>query len=183
MKASTKKTPEEYAAEIEKVLGKSVPDILRAGALCAEAQQALDKTEQEDLKSRLKERSEGDFSKYAKIGKAKGRLSQIEDKLPPCYTIIYLIARMTEAVLNKAVADGVIHPRAKREDIKAILPTKTRKERPILLGSLHAKPDCPPETQLAVVQALSELAAEYGDMILLRDCKVAAKSTPTKVAA
>ena len=176
-----KKTPQQYAAEISKTWTKSVPSIIDTGILCAEAKTKLKPVDRKLLLDYLKgSMTSGNFSKLVKIGTQSKRLRAIQDKLPPSYTTIYLIAGLQEAQLQGALAEGLIHPNVGREVVQVLAGGKSHASS--LLGALYALDECSDQTRLAVTKAIVDLAAEHKDEVKLKGVSVGQPAEQKKAA-
>jgi hypothetical protein len=110
---------EEYRQRIWSGWKKTVEDFLELGAVCRDAADNLSKPEVETLLQSDLPINESTFWKFVTIGRDQ-RLPSIAERLPPKFTIIYEVSRLTEAQFEQAVASQKIHPKVRREDIEAL---------------------------------------------------------------
>jgi hypothetical protein len=93
-----------------------VNEILKRGNYCVQAREQLSTKGYSALLKKLPF-GEADFSKYMRIGK-DDRLSKIAELLPPSFSSIYLISRLSNEQLKAGIETGVISPKATRKDIE-----------------------------------------------------------------
>jgi hypothetical protein len=106
-----------YARHIEENWHKATGGIFKVAKLCAEAKNTLTKGQLKELIGQLPfDRST--FSKLTAIGE-KGRLSDPELRrlLPPHYSIVYELTKLTDEECAAAVDEGVIHPKSTRVEV------------------------------------------------------------------
>ncbi len=72
---------------------------------------------------RAAQMSQTHFTELVVIGRDQ-RLRQIEALLPPAFPIIFAISHLSNALLDEAVRDGVIHPHVRGAEIKALHKSK-----------------------------------------------------------
>ena len=115
-----------YATAIAAAWNKSLDSILDAASLCAQADEALSSAEKADLLAQLPFAAPT-FSKLVKIGNdSRLRREDVRRHLPPSYSIIYEAALLSDGQLRQAIADGVLHPEAKRTEVQACAATSER---------------------------------------------------------
>jgi hypothetical protein len=110
---------EEYRQRIWSGWKKTVEDFLELGTACRDAADNLSKSGLETLLQTDMPINESTFWKFVTIGRDP-RLPGIAGSLPPKFTIIYEVSRLTEAQFEQAVASQKIHPKVHREDITAL---------------------------------------------------------------
>lgn len=139
-----------YVHEIGSRWYKMTDGILDVADLCAEAVRTLCPEDRKNLRGCLGF-SKGTMSKLVQISR-NGRLrdDQVRKYLPPNYTILYEIAKLSDALLFAAIADGVIRIDMHREDLTGWLP-KGQKPKPEILFTLFGLDDIS-EGRLVVFQ-------------------------------
>src|SRR6185312_7821302 len=111
----------EYADKINASWRKTTESILETARLCADANKDLKSKDRARLIKQLAFNA-ATFSKLVKIG-SKYQLQQdpVKSLLPPSYSILYEIAKLTEGDLQAAISEGVINPGMTRRDLDAWL--------------------------------------------------------------
>jgi hypothetical protein len=110
-------TVQDFARPIEENWYRASSSIFKVAKLCAEAKNTLTKVQLRELIGQLPfERSI--FSKLSAIGD-NDRLCdpQLRQLLPPHYSIVYEVTKLTDEELDLAVDEGVIHPKATRVEL------------------------------------------------------------------
>jgi len=109
----------DYVTEIAKEWHRNVDSSLKVGRLCADASKVWSDAERLAFVEKLPFK-ESAFSKYKRIGLDK-RLYSVEMRplLPPHYTTLYALTRLTDDDFKLAVSEGVIHPGLEREALQA----------------------------------------------------------------
>jgi hypothetical protein len=108
---------ESLAARIEAAWDRTLAGILEMAKLCQEAKTSLTWEERKELYNRLPfHRTQ--FEKLAAVG-LHPRLQNptLKTRLPPHYSTLYELCDLNDQEFDKAVAENVIHPKAKRADI------------------------------------------------------------------
>ncbi|HEX3755125.1 MAG TPA: hypothetical protein VHV26_08620, partial [Rhizomicrobium sp.] len=92
--------------------------ILKTCAICADARHTLGVSGLRLLFGKLRF-SASMFSKLAKIG-ADARMyrEDLQIHLPPDYSTLYLVCRLSDIKLDAALKDGVIRPDMHRKDLE-----------------------------------------------------------------
>ena len=125
----------------------------------------MNDSERDELMEELKgSMSKGNFSKLVKIGNEKKRLLEIQDKLPPNYTTIYLLAKLPPKELAKAIAVGQVNPSVTRDEVVQLAGGKSRPPSD-LLGKLFALEGCSDQTRFAVTKEIEALAQKYDGQV------------------
>ena len=109
-------TVAEYAVRIAQRWQKSVHSILETASICAEAKRRLPGYQLRALKAQLPFKGPM-FSKLCAIG-SDDRLHALADKLPPSWTIISDLQRLSKADLERAVKADVVKPGLQRDKLK-----------------------------------------------------------------
>jgi hypothetical protein len=106
------------ASEINGNWRRGVAAFMNIARLCAEASGRLTTAQKSELMTCLPF-GEATFSKFVKIG-TDTRLNtpEIQLLLPPHYTTIYAVTQLTNQELSLAIADKVVHPDMKREELR-----------------------------------------------------------------
>jgi hypothetical protein len=108
-----------YVKAINTSWHKSTDSILETAKICAEAEKKLNANEKAKLFKDLIF-SKATFSKLAKVGSQTRLLSEnVKPLLPPNYSILYDIAKLSERDLGQAIKDGIINPNMSRADLEA----------------------------------------------------------------
>jgi hypothetical protein len=107
-----------YASEIQGEWRRGVQAIMEVARLCAEASARLTAAQKSELMAHLPFRR-ATFSKLAQIGAdAHLYVPEIQRLLPPHYTTIYAIALLKDEELKQAIAEKVLHPDLKRDELQ-----------------------------------------------------------------
>lgn len=128
----SKPRAEKWAGEIRTQLGKSVESIIAVGQLLTKAKAELVHGEWgrmfEDQLVPFNARTAQRLMAIA----ANPELSNATHAsfLPPSWTSLYELTKVEPDTLHNALRDRVITPDMKRSDVAALLPAKTRAERP-----------------------------------------------------
>ena len=150
--------------------------ILGTGELCARADVEFPKETRKELLKRLPfEPSK--FSKLATIGRATF-LKDIIDRLPPSYTIIYAVAKLSDEQRTEAVEKDVIRTTMKAKDLGAFLKSKSAKLS-ATQPTLKAVDDILvsiARTEAFDITKESELVGQLTDLVALYGAKVIASS-------
>lgn len=107
-----------YANRIGASWRQAVQDVMEVARLCAEASARLTAAQKSELMAHLPFRW-ATFSKLAQIG-ADTRLNapEIQRLLPPHYTTMYAVTLLKDEELKQAIAERVLHPDMKREELQ-----------------------------------------------------------------
>jgi len=107
-----------YVKAINASWHKSTDSILETAKVCADAEKKLSKDEKIKLFKDLVF-SKATFSKLAKVGSQARLLNEdVKPLLPPNYSILYAIAKLSEKDLRQAIKDGIINPNMSRADLE-----------------------------------------------------------------
>src|SRR5690242_13433969 len=136
-----------YAERISASWHRSIDSIFETAQLCAEASACLSKDDKAALLADLPFPA-ATFSKLVKIGNdARLRRPGIRRLLPPCYSIIYEVALLSDDRLAEATASGTLHPEMRRDELQEFV---TEDETgaagsPVVLGLIQLPADYPSE--------------------------------------
>jgi len=98
---------------------KTTDSVLETARLCAEAEQKFRPSEKNELLKVL-DFNKATFSKLAKIGSQRHlQLTDVKQFLPPTYTVVYEIAKLSEQDVRLAISEGVISLSMTRSDFDA----------------------------------------------------------------
>lgn len=115
---AVQETVASYVKAINASWHKSTDGILETAKVCAEAEKKLSKDEKTKLFKDLVF-SKATFSKLAKVGSQARLLNEdVKPLLPPNYSILYVIAKLSEKDLRQAIKDGIINPDMSRADLE-----------------------------------------------------------------
>ena len=108
----------DYATAIQINWQRSVDALLSTARLCAEAGARLTTAQKLELIQVLPF-GQTTFSKFVQIG-TDTRLNapDIKRLLPPHYTMLYAVTSLTDEELKQSIAEKVIHPDMKRDDVQ-----------------------------------------------------------------
>jgi hypothetical protein len=153
-----------YAERISASWHRSIDSIFETAQLCAEANACLSKDDKAALLADLPFPA-ATFSKLVKIGNdARLRKPGVRCLLPPCYSIIYEVALLSDEHLAEATASGTLHPEMKRVELQEFA-TKAEADSnpsPIVLGVIQLPPDYPVERLQELHAELQRTAAAFG---------------------
>jgi hypothetical protein len=116
---AVQETIQDRAAAINASWHKTTDGVLETARLCAEADHKLRAAEKSKFFEQL-DFNKATFSKLSKIG-SQHHLEEddIRHYLPPNYTVVYEIAKLSEKDLKLAIKDGVITPYMTRAELEA----------------------------------------------------------------
>jgi len=160
-------TVQDYAKAINTSWQKTTDSVLETARLCAEAEKKLRSAERTKLFNVLVF-NKSTFSKLVKIGSQQHlREDNIKHRLPPNYTVVYEIAKLSADDVRLAISEGVISPSMTRSDFdawvvgrKAGEPEESEKDRVIATIRVPANFDEEKEGELH--EALEKLRSEFG---------------------
>jgi hypothetical protein len=125
------------------------------------------------------------FSKLVKIGQ-EPRLQEAKVKalLPPNYSIVYEVAKLSSHELDAAIADEVITPTMARSDLEAWLSKRlgieqapAKQEQPRVVATVKVSTTFSDEQEAKLEEALKELQEEFGfELVQPRDPELEALS-------
>lgn len=116
---------QKYANRIQSNWQKATEGIFEVARLCAEANSTLTADQKKQLIDSLPFNASA-FSKLAAIGADKRlKSARIQKLLPPNYTKIYPLTKLSDRKLKQAVDRGVIHPTVKRVTLDAFFESQT----------------------------------------------------------
>lgn len=159
----------EYAKSINASWRKSTDSVIETAKLCAEADKKLKPSEKTKLFDVLAF-NKATFSKLAKIGGHSHLLSQdVRPSLPPSYTILYEVAKLSEEDLKLAIKERVINPNMTRADLerwvaerKGEAHSEDEGEKYRLFATLRAPSSLGKEREEELEIALDELMKKFG---------------------
>ena len=109
----------DYAKAINSSWHKTTNSLMNTARLCAEAGNELPPAGKEKLFEEL-DFNKATFSKLAKIGSQQHlQLADVKQFLPPTYTVVYEIAKLSEEDVRLAISEGIISPSMTRSDFDA----------------------------------------------------------------
>lgn len=168
---------ESYAKQINGSWRKTTDSILETAELCAEAVDKLSKDDKTKLVEQL-DFSAATFSKLAKIGQ-EPRLQEEKVKalLPPNYSIVYEVAKLSSGELDAAISDQVISPTMSRADLEAWLTKRfgveeapVSEDKPRVIATVRVPPTFTRAQQAKLEAALERLQEEFDfDLARSRD--------------
>ena len=155
-----------YVKAINASWHKSTDSILETAKVCADAEKKLSKDEKTKLFKDLVF-SKATFSKLAKVG-SEGRLlnEDVKPLLPPNYSILYAIAKLSEKDLRQAIKDGIISPNMSRADLEDWVAEQSGKGKKDdekvdrVIATLLVPSNFARETELQ--QAIDKLKGDFG---------------------
>jgi hypothetical protein len=107
-----------YVSEIRGNWDRGVDAFMNISRLCAQANVQLTTAEKSALMDKLPF-GEATFSKFAGIGSDRRlHTPEIQQLLPPHYTTVYEVSRLSSEQLSLAVANKVLHPDMKRAELQ-----------------------------------------------------------------
>jgi hypothetical protein len=170
-----------YVKAINASWHKSTDSILETARICAEAEKKLSADEKTKLFKDLVF-SKATFSKLAKVGSQARLLNEdVKPLLPPNYSILYAIAKLSEKDLRQAMKDGIINPNMSRADLESWTAEqlgqskKEEQEEKRVIATLLAPADFERDKELQ--QAIDKLRADFGLVVQLpRDLELEAES-------
>jgi hypothetical protein len=121
-----------YASAINGHWQRGVDAFMHIARLCAEASARLTTAQKKELIQAL---PFGDtaFSKFAQIGNdTRLHTPEMQRLLPPHYTTTYAVTLLTDEELKRAIAENVIYPDMKREELQRW--RNSHRELPITVG-------------------------------------------------
>jgi hypothetical protein len=109
---------ESYAVRIDDGWRRLTQGVMKVAQLCFEASERLTATQKKELVQQLPFKQAA-FSKLSQIGKdTRLHAPEVVRLLPPHYSIVYLLTKLTDDKLESAVNEGVINPDMKRADLQ-----------------------------------------------------------------
>lgn len=161
-----------YVAEIGKRTLKTTDDVFDLADFYLRASKELNVSQQVRMMRLLRvKREKGKSygksipSKYRAIASdLRLRKEPLRSLLPPSYTIIYEISRLTSDELHLALQKGIIRPDVRKSEIQALLKKDfTRSSRVTLFNVLqHSELSAP--RKMALQKSLRELMARYPEI-------------------
>ena len=160
---------QDYASAINASWLKTVDSILETARLCAEAFKALSPGDRNRLLKKLIF-SSATFSKLTKIGQHQQlKQAAIKILLPPSYSIIYSVSKLSPAELEAAINEKIVVPSMSRADLDAWKAeragketTQSPKEKVHVIGTLQVPSDYDGKREAELETALDELRAKFG---------------------
>ena len=159
----------DYAKLINASWHKTTESVLETARLCAEANNKLGTEGTKKLIQNL-DFSLATFSKLLKIGQ-DNRLQapKVKSLLPPNYTIVYQVAKLSPDDLTTAVKEGIITPKVSRADLDSWLAARKEKEsaepaesKLRVIATLRVPSDYDDKKQAKLEQILEKLKKEFG---------------------
>ena len=160
----------EYARSINASWRKSTDSVIETARLCADADKKLKPSEKSKLFDVLAF-NKATFSKLAKIGAHSQLLSQdVRPSLPPSYTILYEVAKLTDDEFKLAIKERVINANMTRADLERwvaerkgeVQLSEDEKEKYKLFATLRAPSSLGKEREEQLEKALDELMKDFG---------------------
>lgn len=127
-----------YVARIQAARGKSARATLEMAALIAEAREALDHASFRIL-GKAVGLSAATLSKFVTIHSSRDRLVGRESALPPEWTVMYQVARMSDAHFETLAASGKLGPDLTEKEVKKFMVQREAAE--TLAGSASERMD------------------------------------------
>jgi hypothetical protein len=107
-----------YATRIGDGWRRATQGVMDVARVCFEASERLTVSQKKELVQQLPFK-EPTFSKLGRIGKdTRLHALKVERLLPPHYSIVYLLTKLTDDELEAAAKEGVINPDMKRADLQ-----------------------------------------------------------------
>jgi hypothetical protein len=107
-----------YATRIGDGWRRATQGVMDVARVCFEASERLTVSQKKELVQQLPFK-EAAFSKLGRIGKdTRLHAPEVERLLPPHYSIVYLLTKLTDDELEAAVKEGVLNPDMKRADLQ-----------------------------------------------------------------
>ena len=107
-----------YATRIGDGWRRATQGVMDVARVCFEASERLTVSQKKELVQQLPFK-EPTFSKLGRIGKdTRLHAPEVERLLPPHYSIVYLLTKLTDDELEAAVKEGVLNPDMKRADLQ-----------------------------------------------------------------
>jgi hypothetical protein len=115
-----------YATRIGDGWRRATQGVMDVARVCFEANERLSASQKKELVQQLPFK-EPAFSKLGRIGKdARLHAPEVERLLPPHYSIVYLLTKLTDGELEAAVKESVINQDMKRADLQKWLSSRRR---------------------------------------------------------
>jgi hypothetical protein len=109
---------ESYAVRIDDGWRRVTQGVMKVAQLCFEASERLTATQKKELFQQLPFKQAA-FSKLSRIGKdTRLHEPEVVRLLPPHYSIVYMLTKLTDDKLEAAINEGVINPDMKRADLQ-----------------------------------------------------------------
>lgn len=157
---------QKFATEINRNWHKTTEHVLETARLCAEADKNLRSSEKSKLYDAL-DFNKATFSKLVKIGKQKHLHDEkVKPMLPPNYTVVYELAKLSEEDLGVAIRDKVVNPNMTRGELDAWLSERkgnspeATKER--VIATVCVPSDFDEKKEAMLEAALDALRTEFG---------------------
>ena len=157
----------EYARAINASWQKTTDGILETARLCAEADKKLEAKKKKDLIEKLYF-SSATFSKLVTIGQTSQlQPPEVKSLLPPNYTIVYQVAKLSADELGTAIEAGIITPKMSRADLNAWVAERGGRDdgtkvKPRVFATLQVAADFDSQKERELEQALQKLQKDYG---------------------
>jgi hypothetical protein len=119
-----------YASRIGDGWRRATQGVMDVARVCFEASERLTANQKKELVQQLPFKAPT-FSKLGRIGKdTRLHALHVEPLLPPHYSIVYLLTRLTNDELESAVKERVINPDMKRVELQKWLRSRRRRSAP-----------------------------------------------------
>ena len=115
-----------YATRISDGWRRATQGVMDVARVCFEASEHLTASQKKELVQQLPFKQPA-FSKLSQIGKdTRLHAPEVVRLLPPHYSIVYLLTKLTDDELESAVKEGVINPDMKRAELQKWLSSRRR---------------------------------------------------------
>lgn len=114
-----------------------------------------------DFRKRTKLTKNSTFSQHMTIGKNYDTLSPHAPKLPASWYALYRIARLDDDVLEKALADGKIHPSVTQGQLNALAGRVSKKRVELRFLAIFAPDDASSDVLFQIQEQVFQLLKSY----------------------
>ncbi|HEY8098089.1 MAG TPA: hypothetical protein VIE65_18670 [Methylobacter sp.] len=158
----------DYAKDINLSWHKTTDSVLETARLCAEADKTLVSGEKSKLFKSL-DFNKATFSKLVKIGSQQHlQAANVKRLLPPNYTVVYEIAKLSEQDVHAAIADGIINTNMTRSDLEAWIAERRsgdleqKSEPDRVIATIRVPANFDEDKEGALHVALEKLKSDFG---------------------
>ena len=162
-------TIQDYAKAINSSWHKTTDNVLETARLCAEANKKFARAEPKKELIKKLDFNSATFSKLATIGQdPRLQAAPVKALLPPNYSIVYRVAKLSAEALDQAIKDGVIAPAMTRAELDDWISeregrsTEGGEETALIIATLRAPSDYDEQKKAQLEQALEKLRQEFG---------------------
>ena len=165
-------TIQDYAKAINSSWHKTTDSVLETARLCAEANKKFAAAEPKKELIKKLDFSSATFSKLVTIGQDP-RLQEapVRALLPPNYSIVYRVAKLSAGDLDQAIKDGVIAPAMTRAELDDWIAeregpsTEGGEDKERVIATLRVPSDYDSQKEAKLDKALEDLRQEFGIVV------------------